>query len=77
MPVTFYCSQCNLHWSPFQTSQGTCQRCGGGTQRRTDSEPDADVAFEVVKADRQIALLHKKFEDYYQQRERERNEKQD
>jgi hypothetical protein len=65
MTVTNYCPKCKLFWSPFQTHQGTCAKCGGGTERHTDHEPDADVAFEVVKLDRQLALLHEKFEQFY------------
>ncbi len=40
--MSYYCSECVVNWRPYQTDDGDCPTCGGGTVRR--HEPAGDEA---------------------------------
>ena len=71
--MSYYCSECVVNWPPYQTDQGCCPKCGGGTVRR--QEPASDDALSIFRSARAEASkreLYARFEIYYAQREQER-----
>jgi hypothetical protein len=68
--MTFYCAACDVNWWPFQTSRGTCLRCGSGTKCTQDppSENVTELYREVMDARARVDN-HERFETYYFERE--------
>ena len=69
--MSHYCSECEVHWWPYQTTDGRCPQCGGGS-RRSHAPPSGDAVERhraaVAAADRRE--LHRRFEAYYENRPR-------
>jgi len=42
--MSYYCSECVVNWSPYQTDQGQCPTCGGGVRRSQEAVGDERVA---------------------------------
>lgn len=57
--MTYYCSECVVNWAPYQTTQGCCPECGGGTVRRHEPLSE-DAVNRYHKARRRS-----EFEEYY------------
>lgn len=38
--MTYYCSPCDVRWSPYRAPGGVCPMCGGGTTRSQDEPTD-------------------------------------
>jgi hypothetical protein len=73
LDMSYYCSECVVNWSPYQTDQGCCPKCGGGTVRRQEPESDdAHSLFRSARAEAAKRELHASFEVYYAEREQER-----
>lgn len=82
---TFYCASCSVHWAPYMCRDSQCPCCGGGlgyshepmTRGAVDLYSRARArdlerrARETARADSQ--RLHERFEEFYLQRERQRD----
>jgi hypothetical protein len=69
--MSYYCTECVVNWWPYQTRDGRCPRCGGGTVRRQErASDDADVLFAQARADAERRERHAAFEAYYADREK-------
>lgn len=72
--ISFYCPECIVGWSPYQTAGGKCPECGGGTRRR--QEPASDDSLARYKAAREAGRLrglYAAFEEFYAEREAARD----
>lgn len=75
--MSYYCSQCTIHWAPFHCLGDGCPQCGGGTVRKQEAvDDDADTLFKNIKrlereddkrqlADKEVKELHEKFSAFY------------
>ncbi len=72
--MTYYCSECVVNWWPYQTTNGCCPTCGGGTVRRNEPASDeADQLHRGAKAEAERRDRHARFEAYYAEREQQRD----
>ncbi|MEA2243453.1 MAG: hypothetical protein QOD24_3009 [Solirubrobacteraceae bacterium] len=71
--MSYYCSECNVNWWPYQTDHGHCPSCGGGTIRRQEpASDDADTLYRVASDEAAKRDVYARFERYYTERELER-----
>ncbi|MDX6718792.1 MAG: hypothetical protein QOJ63_1046 [Solirubrobacteraceae bacterium] len=71
--MTYYCSECVMNWWPYQTFEGCCPECGGGTKRSYEPvSEDADVRHRNVLAAAIKRERYERFEAYYAERELQR-----
>jgi hypothetical protein len=70
--MSYYCSECVVNWWPYQTDDGCCPTCGGGTIRRQEpASDDAETLFRAVRLEAEKRDLHARFEIYYAEREQD------
>jgi len=72
--MTYYCAACCMNWWPYQTSDGACPECGGGTRRTQEpGSLDADARYKAVSVARAAASGRDRavaaFEAFYAARE--------
>jgi hypothetical protein len=71
--MSYYCSECVVNWWPYQTNQGCCPTCGGGTVRKREpASDDADPLYRSARAEVDKRDAYARFELYYAEREQER-----
>ena len=71
--MSYYCSECVVNWWPYQTRDGCCPRCGGGTTRRQEpASEDAEILHRAAVAEAERRERQARFEAYYFDRELER-----
>jgi len=64
--MSYYCSECVVNWWPYQTVDGRCPNCGGGTVRKQErASDDADTLYRFARAEAAKRDLHARFEAYY------------
>lgn len=70
MPMTHFCKDCDVHWSPHQTNNGACPACGSGCSRRTMQpiSDDAYVLAELARVEREHREKLDAFDLYYANR---------
>jgi hypothetical protein len=71
--MSYYCSECDVNWWPYQTDHGHCPSCGGGTIRRQEpASDDAGRLYRIASDEAAKRVLYARFEQYYAEREFER-----
>ncbi len=69
--MSYYCSECVVNWWPYQTNDGSCPTCGGGTVRSLDPASEDAGALSRIASDAAAKRdAHARFEAYYAERER-------
>ncbi|MGH2839757.1 MAG: hypothetical protein ACRDKY_02900 [Solirubrobacteraceae bacterium] len=71
--MSHYCSECHAYWWPYQTKDGACPQCHGGTRRSYEPADDsAPLRHRNALDDARSRELHEQFEAYYAEREARR-----
>jgi hypothetical protein len=71
--MSYYCSECDVNWWPYQTDHGHCPSCGGGTVRRQErASDDADTLYRIACDEAAKRDAYERFEIYYARRELDR-----
>ena len=71
--MSYYCSECVVNWWPYQTKQGCCPKCGGGTVLRQErASDDADALHRAIHFQTDKRDVYARFERYYAEREQRR-----
>ena len=71
--VSNVCTECVVNWMPYQTPDGRCPVCGGGTVRRQEpASVDALGRYTAAMGEQRRLDLHARFEVFYAEREARR-----
>lgn len=71
--VSNRCIVCDINWFPYQSNEGRCPECGGGTViRQEPASPQAVARYRAVMYAGEKSRLHAEFEKYYAAREARR-----
>lgn len=84
--MTHFCTSCDVYWAPYMTGRNSCcPECGSGLTRSREPLSKGAVAryAESRRRDERLhaqraaredsARVHERFEDFYLERERERD----